>query len=85
MSGRKRKIDRNTATQGISIDPELLARAKAHAEVRRMSFSAYVQDLVAKDLGDAPRDAVDDRIRVMEMQIHELAASFGRTDRTKKT
>ncbi len=46
MSSQKSRI-----TQGISFEPELLPVAKAQAAKKRQSFSAYVNGLIAADLG----------------------------------
>lgn len=43
-------VKRNTITQGVSWEPDLLQAAKRVAKERRQSLSAYVQTLIHADL-----------------------------------
>ena len=44
-------MPRTYVTRGVSFTPDLLSAAEAVARADRRSFSSYVQNLVAADLG----------------------------------
>ena len=67
------KAGRTHVNQSISFPPELLAAAKERAKKLRLSFSAYVQRCVEKDL------------RVREaLVLHEDPVDYGRPGKATK-
>jgi hypothetical protein len=71
-----------TTNTGLSIEPDLLKRAKKEAKRKRMSFSAYVCQLLADDLVMATLPDTDhDRLAVLESHVAEMRAQFGRKPR----
>jgi hypothetical protein len=69
MTG-SRRIGPSTKNTGLSIDPVLLKRGKKEAARRRQSFSAYIQSLLASDLG--LDDDSERSIRALEQRLRRL-------------
>lgn len=54
------------ATQGISFELPILRAAKEHAASRRMSLSAYVNQLIFDDLNSQPAPMASNSVSVGE-------------------
>lgn len=74
-------VARENVTQGISFSPGLLARAKARAAEKGLSFSSYVQQLVladleSSDLAKLPAATVS-QIMALYQELAEYKEKFG--------